>query len=941
MGEFVKGQRWISEMEPELGMGTITSVERRRIHVSFHGTKCERQYATAAAPLKRVKFRPGDEIKSRSQIKICIEIVRENKGLLIYYGNGYEFSEYDLCDTISFSTPKERLANGLVDSNRAFNLRCTALDFRARTRNSAVRGFTGGRVDLIPHQFYIAGEVSSRQIPQVLLSDEVGLGKTIEACLILHRLLLCERISRVLIIVPESLVHQWFVELWRRFNLLFRIFDEEFCLSAEKQDPETNPFGGYQLGICSMVFFNSNRRKKQALEAGWDMLVVDEAHHIVENSPEYKFTKAMGKTTRGLMLLTATPEQLGERSHFSHLRLLDPARYYNFNAFLQNTRRYHKTAGIIDKIIRSSALNNNEMETTAFFLGYRSKEDRARFNSLINGSEDDRKQLIDEVLDRHGAGRVIFRNTRAVIKGFPHRMEKLYPLEGTKEDIRQINRELEAEINGSKNSVASDYTNDPRITFLVNLLQSLKGEKILLICGSLDRSLAIETAVRKQVNAKIALFNEKMTLIQRDRSAAWFSEKNGAQLMICSEIGSEGRNFQFARHLVMFDFPLNPELLEQRIGRLDRIGQTSDISIHVPYVKMSACEIIVKWYKDGLEIFKNNVNGVHHIFTKFEQRVTELAMERINGGEVPESVLAKLLKETEAYRRDLAKQLEKGRDRLVELNSFRPGKAKKLTGEIESIDNSLDIDNFMLRIFNHYGIQAEESWGRTYRLHFKNAPGPEFPVPALRENPMAVTFDRKTALCREDIDFLSWDNPMVTGSMELLLGTQQGNTSLAVWKDSDTKGILLEAFFVLECIAPSTLHIDRFLPAEPVRIVVDHLGRDVTSDYPFGQFEKSLENFPGSWLSKNPEISGVLLPEMINNTCDMAKQAAFGIMESGVSGIESSMGKEIRRLKDLRKVNPGIRAKEIELMAREMEALCKPMLTARFRLDALRAVVML
>jgi ATP-dependent helicase HepA len=411
--------------------------------------------------------------------------------------------------------------------------------------------------------------------------------------------------------------------------------------------------------------------------------------------------------------------------------------------------------------------------------------------------------------------------------------------------------------------------------------------------------------------------------------------------MICSEIGSEGRNFQFARHLVMFDLPLNPELLEQRIGRLDRIGQTSNISIHIPYVKMSAWEIIVKWYKDGLEIFKNNVNGVHHIFKKFGERVTDLAMERIKGEEVPESVLAALLKETGDYRRDLARQLEKGRDRLLELNSFHAGKAKKLTGEIESIDHSRDIDNFMLRIFHHYGIQADESGGRTYRLHFNNAPGPEFPVPALRENPMAVTFDRKTALCREDIDFLSWDNPMVTGSMELLLGTQQGNSSLALWKGSDTEGILLEAFFVLECIAPSTLHIDRFLPTEPVRVVVDHLGRDVTIDYPLGQFEKSLENLPGSWLSKNPEISGVLLPKMINNTCDIAKKAAFGIMESGVSDIESSIGREIRRLKELRKVNPGIRAKEIELMVLEMEELRKHMLTARFRLDALRAVVML
>jgi ATP-dependent helicase HepA len=95
-----------------------------------------------------------------------------------------------------------------------------------RLRQSPVRGYVGGRVDLIPHQMYIAAEMASRLVPRVLLADEVGLGKTIEAGLILHRLHLTGRAERVLILVPEPLIHQWFVELLRRFNLLFSIFDQ-------------------------------------------------------------------------------------------------------------------------------------------------------------------------------------------------------------------------------------------------------------------------------------------------------------------------------------------------------------------------------------------------------------------------------------------------------------------------------------------------------------------------------------------------------------------------------------------------------------------------------------------------------------------------------------------------------------------------------------------
>src|SRR5690606_41133390 len=92
---------------------------------------------------------------------------------------------------------------------------------------------------------------------------------------------------------------------------------------------------------------------------------------------------------------------------------------------------------------------------------------------------------------------------------------------------------------------------------------------------------ALEAAIKERFNLNLALFHEGLPLVQRDRQAAWFAEPDGAQVLLCSEIGSEGRNFQFAHHLVLFDLPLNPGLVEQRIGRLDRIGQTDTIRIHV------------------------------------------------------------------------------------------------------------------------------------------------------------------------------------------------------------------------------------------------------------------------------------------------------------------------------------------------------------------------
>ena len=117
----------------------------------------------------------------------------------------------------------------------------------------------------------------------------------------------------------------------------------------------------------------------------------------------------------------------------------------------------------------------------------------------------------------------------------------------------------------------------------------------------------ISEKLQEIINVNCAHFHEGMTLLQRDRSAAYFSEDEGARILICSEIGSEGRNFQFAHHLVLFDLPDDPELLEQRIGRLDRIGQTETINIHVPYKKGSRGEFLARWYHEGLGAFEHSL----------------------------------------------------------------------------------------------------------------------------------------------------------------------------------------------------------------------------------------------------------------------------------------------------------------------------------------------
>ncbi|MDV7391655.1 SNF2-related protein, partial [Arthrospira platensis SPKY1] len=233
-------------------------------------------------PLRRVEYHVGDTIIDQSGTERQVAEILQ-VGACFHYAcsDGVTLPEEQLADSTSFSKTEDRLRAASVDPNRAFALRVQTLHHLSAARRLSVAGFVGGRIDLIPHQLYIADEVANRYHPRVLLADEVGLGKTIEACLILHRLLLTGRISRVLILVPEALLHQWFVELLRRFNLWFTLFDSDRYADMSAEDWQANPFLEDQLILCGTKFLARNPAAAEAaVAAGWDMLVVDEAHHL-------------------------------------------------------------------------------------------------------------------------------------------------------------------------------------------------------------------------------------------------------------------------------------------------------------------------------------------------------------------------------------------------------------------------------------------------------------------------------------------------------------------------------------------------------------------------------------------------------------------------------------------------------------------------------------
>jgi len=933
--KFAAGQRWISELELNLGLGIVKSISDRRVEIHYPASDCLRLYAISSAPLRRVIFKPGDNVESKDGLKFEIITVNETKQVFIYTGKdslGKKISlrESELKDSLNFTTPEDRFNSKLFENTLDFNLRYRALLFQNEIRKSSIRGFMGGRIDLIAHQLYIAHEVSARYNPRVLLGDETGLGKTIEACLIIHRLLLNEQIKRVLILVPESLVHQWFVELLRKFNLIFKIIDKSYIESLSFSNYTGNLFLENQLCLCNLDLFTSENVLKTssqdtlqnlAINADWDMIVIDEAHHLIEGSPEYLLVKNLGQKSKSLLLLTATPEQFGFKSHFERLHLLDPSRYFNYELFRNEEEQYIKIAHILDKVKKNKLLTISETDILKLHL--------------IEYSKNSPEQMMEELLDRLGTGRAVFQNSRSIMKDFPERKVYLTAINTSEEDLIHQTLEFNAILKSMPEFDENffQFKNDARIQWLATLIKTSEQKKILVICSSKEKAKAVEQSLRNILNIEIVLFHEELSLLQRDKNASRFAYNDGAQILICSEIGSEGRNFQFAHNMVLFDLPVNPELLEQRIGRLDRIGQKETIHIHVPFFKGSEYEILARWYHEGLNAFVQNIPGVHLIFETMKDNLLNI----ISNKSFHE--LNELISKTKLYCAETAKKFSKGKDHLLELNSFRPEIAQKLITQIQNVDHSNETEEMMLDIFESFGIEEDLISDKTYKLNLSFLNSDDFPLPVLRKDDLVITFDRTTAVSHEHMEFISRDHPLVSSSIEFLLTSEKGNCSLAILQSDQKQKILLETIYVLECVAPQGLHLDRFLPPTPIRVIVNHLMEDCGNIYTHEFLSTHLKNTERAKILDNPQFKGELFPNMVKKCETIANASGNKIRNNAIHQMDTSMTIEINRLKNLQKINVNIESKQIDDYKDEQKLLGNIIENSRVRLDSLRLIL--
>lgn len=964
MNEFKPGQRWICDFDLQLGLGTVRTVEERIVSIAFAAANETRSYARQSAPLTRVVFNIGDSISSQQDVVIRITAVQNNSGLLVYtgtdaHGNVLKLTEDQLAHHIQFNRPIDRLFNQHIDADKWFQIRYQTWEYIHQFGKTPLFGLLGARTSLIPHQLFIAHEVGRRYAPRVLLADEVGLGKTIEAGLILHQQLLTGRAARALIVVPEALVHQWLVEMLRRFNLAFSIFDAARCTAAEESNPRDNPFHSEQLVLCSLDFLcNYPRHCQSALDGEWDLLIVDEAHHLewseAAPSHSYQIIEQLAARISGVLLLTATPEQLGKTSHFARLRLLDPNRFSGYEHFLAEEHAYEPVADAVEALLSTQTLTATVRKTISSYA------DSAHTLSLLDeldktDSENDKKvqvrqSLAASLLDRHGTGRLLFRNTRAAVKGFPERKLIIEPLplpaqydallsafesEQLSQPQLLLYPELIYQAGDDETAEAEWTTFDPRIEWLHKTLTQLRPEKVLVITASALTACDIAHALKMRTGKHFPVFHEQMRLLERDRAAAFFADhETGSQALICSEIGSEGRNFQFAHHLVLFDLPFNPDLLEQRIGRLDRIGQTEIIRIYAPCLQNSAQAVMLHWYHDGLNALEKICPAGQMVYQRVEQDLVAALHQR----DLESTAFIELIGHTQKNRQLLNEALDRGRDRLLEYHSCRPQIAGQLHQAACAQDSDPALQRYMDIAFDCFGVHVETHRADCYRIepgeHMTSA------FPGLDDEGTVITYHRNTALANEDMQFITWEHPMVIHAMDRVIGSESGNTSVASFAHRTARPgtLYLECIFILD-IGSIAAANKRNLPPAMIRTLIDEQGR---SDHPalnHQTINQCLSAVSSDIARQVIMLKQAVIKEMISASEALAKKRMPALIAQTGNQAKEMLNAEIERLKALSMVNPNVRTEEIHFFEKNLQDVTQALDTAHFRLDAIRILV--
>lgn len=605
-----------------------------------------------------------------------------------------------------------------------------------------LRALLSSRIDLRPHQAYVAGVVLLDPTRRFLFADEVGLGKTIEAGIVIHDVLMNDPLAKILVLCPGSLTQQWLCELYSKFGgHVFKLLE----LHASEQITWSKV-----TKLIASFSQSAYEHAEKLLSIPWDMVVIDEAHHLLLSETLYAFARRLSNNTPSLLLLSAIPAQRREDEFLRILGLLDPQQYTPevvvererfrelFGAQRVIGRKLRLLRRRLDGMSNRDFTANETIEQAADLLALPVLRDDtklagkiARLKSLPSNSDHFHQEvsgILHYVGDSYRINRRILRNRRERLVD----EEQIVPIERKVRLLPYIAEQLEQEVNeavhrvvvsakenalpdellsafsrilwqstvhpqaicqvvralettrarnvkqseidfvaigylsGYKEWVAylnvlckavrysvpddlidetmtcamrwkRDESSFTRYSELRNLLASKmtlpeQHPKILVFAGFPNVAADLAHRLRQDFGAESTTeFRSELERDEKEENVRRFRSDPKAWVMVSDESGGEGRNFQFADGLIHFDTPWYVGRVEQRIGRLDRLGREkephTDVLSEVIFDDTSVEGGLIRCYDTGIGVYRRSISGLEFALRDVEARIVQTAID--------------------------------------------------------------------------------------------------------------------------------------------------------------------------------------------------------------------------------------------------------------------------------------------------------------------------
>ena len=757
---------------PELGIGRVTALEARALLVEFPRSGTTLRLAASTDALSPVDLSTGRPVRITETREETTVVARLPDGML-RLANGRTAPPHALWPLELEGALLERLAAGDLDDVEDFVTRLDILHLLTLREADGLGPFLGGRVRLFPHQLHVAERASASDPVRWLLADEVGLGKTIEAALILNRLVHAGKIDRCLVVAPDALTVQWLGELWRKYHQVFTLLDAQRLADVARDfGPEFNPFDAHRRVVIALEMLAERPQlTEQAVRAGIDLLVVDEAQRLRRppghpGEPGWQAIAPIAALGRHVLLLSATPLEDDAHGFFRLLQLLRPDEFPEDVSFEQ-------------RLALGTPLPPCTSSTRRADIGGLPP----RVGMPVALPDPARWQLRDTI--------------EATVRGMtaPDSVARQQKIERVRRALASgaaLSAVLRPDEQALREQAEAMDVGDPRLEWLLSQAPRWRDarDKTLVFVAHRETLEMLRTALSHRAHVASGVFHEELSPAQRDTEVARFRDHDGPSLLVSTESGGEGRNFEFCRRLVLFDLPWKPSTVEQRIGRLDRIGRRIPVEIVYFRPPSGIGSDVVRLF-ETLGLFREPLAGLEPQLAHVEGALEEIALDA--SASLSAERFDALVSEAHAARTRI-------REAAYQQLHRDPYRSDLGAGILARVPRELDELNQEVVVTACIGLGFTIERPRGHRIF-----AIELGIGALVDGLPGVpgrssyvgTFDREEAVEKETIDFFASGHPLVEGifahfeegdlgrvaRFEIEIGQEHGDGLVAVYKD--------------------------------------------------------------------------------------------------------------------------------------------------------------